>query len=270
MSEAPELHPAASAGFSSGAHAYVRGRPDYPAVLLEWLRDELQLRPGTSVVELGAGTGKFTALLARTAARVLALEPVAAMRAQFETPTPQPQTPQPAPPAVIGALAEAIPLRGGAADAVACAQAFHWFATLTALREIHRVLRAGGRLALVWNVRDESVDWVAAITAILAPYEAGSPRFASGRWREVFTQPPARGLFSGLRLASWRHAAIGPPQQVIIERFLSVSFIAALPAGEQARVRQRLQDLIGTHPQLRERAQIAFPYVTHAYDCTRL
>lgn len=285
MGNHPQLHPAASAGFCAGARIYTRGRPDYPAALLDWLRDELQLRDGRTAVELGAGTGKFTTLLARTGARVLALEPVAAMRAQFRPsleppapvlPSPVPRSPMPrsqvpsAPVDMAAGLAEAIPTRAGAADAVVCAQAFHWFATPTALREIHRVLHPGGRLGLVWNVRDESVDWVAAITALLAPYVAGAPSFASGRWREAFAQPQARGLFSEPQLATWRHEAMGPPQRVIVERFLSVSFIAALSAEEQTRVRQRLQDLIDMHPRLRNRARIAFPYVAHAYACTRL
>lgn len=259
MAENPELHPAASAGFGAAAQTYVRGRPDYPEALLRWLREELGLRAGTTAVELGAGTGKFTTLLVRAGACVVAVEPVAGMRSQFSMPA-----------AMVGGVAEAIPVRAGAADAVVCAQAFHWFATPAALREIHRVLRPAGRLGLVWNVRDQSIDWVGAITAILAPYEADTPRFASGRWREVFSQAAARGLFSEPRSISLRHEASGSPQQVIVERSLSVSFIAALPAADQARVRQRLQDLIGTHPQLRGRAQLAFPYVTHAYSCTAL
>src|SRR5690606_39572748 len=62
--------------------------------------------------------------------------------------------------------AQTLPLADGALDAVVCAQAFHWFAGREALDEFHRVLRPGGRLGLVWNVRDESVDWVAELTAI--------------------------------------------------------------------------------------------------------
>ncbi len=266
MSDPPDLHPAASAGFSAGAATYVRGRPDYPEALLDWLRGTLQLRIGTTAVDLGAGTGKFTALLARTGASIVAVEPVAAMRSQFAGPLSHAS----APVLMAAGMAEAIPLRGGAADAVVCAQAFHWFATHETLREIHRVLRPGGRLGLVWNVRDESIDWVAAITAILAPYEADAPRFTSGRWREVFAQPQARALFSEPQRITWPHEAGGSPEHVIIERFLSVSFVAALPADEQVRVRRRLQDLIETHARLRGRTQIAFPYVTHAYSCTAL
>src|SRR5664279_4003391 len=83
--------------------------------------------------------------------------------------------------------AEAIPLETSSTDALVCAQAFHWFANKSALREIHRVLRADGMLGLVWNVRDESIDWVAAITKIVTPYEGHAPRFHTGDWRKTFT-----------------------------------------------------------------------------------
>jgi ubiquinone/menaquinone biosynthesis C-methylase UbiE len=82
----------------------------------------------------------------------------------------------------------------GSSDAVLCAQAFHWFADEAALVEIHRVLKREGRLELVWNVRDKSVDWVAAITDIIKDYEGNSPRYHKGEWRRPF----AGGLFSGL------------------------------------------------------------------------
>jgi len=55
---------------------------------------------------------------------------------------------------------------------VVCAQAFHWFASAEALAGIHRLLKPAGELGLIWNVRDQSVDWVADLTRIMAPYEA--------------------------------------------------------------------------------------------------
>ncbi len=120
-------------------------------------------------MDLGAGTGKFTRLLARTGARVVAVEPVDAMRAQLAEALPQVQA--------LAGSAQSIPLANGFADALVCAQAFHWFATVEALEEMRRVLTAEGRLGLVWNVRDESLDWVAEITRIITPYEGDAPRF---------------------------------------------------------------------------------------------
>lgn len=252
------IHQAAAQGFASQADTYARGRPDYPAGIDTWLRDALDLHAGRVVLDLGAGTGKFTRRLVQTGATVIAVEPVAQMRAQLAAAV--------APVQVLEGSAEAIPLADASVDAVVCAQAFHWFANARALAEIRRVLRPGGRLGLVWNVRDESVDWVAQLTAIMAPYEGDAPRFHKGDWKRVF---PAEG-FGSLALQGLPYAHVGPPQQVIVDRVMSVSFIASLPGPEQAQVRARLHALIEQHPALSARAEVAFPYRTEAYHCERL
>lgn len=177
------VHSAAQQGFSAEAQRYAQGRPEYPEALSDWLRDALGLRPQTVAVDLGAGTGKFTRLLARTGARVVAVEPVDAMRAQLAEALPQVQA--------LAGSAQSIPLANGFADALVCAQAFHWFATVEALEEMRRVLTAEGRLGLVWNVRDESLDWVAEITRIITPYEGDAPRFYKGDWRRPFERAPS-------------------------------------------------------------------------------
>ena len=141
------VHKAAQQGFEKEAQAYARGRPDYPAALSAWLAQTLGMGPGREVADVGAGTGKFTALLATTGATVVGVEPVDAMRAKIDAlqlPTVR----------AVAGTAQAIPLPSGKLDAVVCAQAFHWFATREALDEFHRVLRPGGKLGLVWNVRD--------------------------------------------------------------------------------------------------------------------
>jgi len=253
-----EIHQAAAEGYTAKAEAYIRGRPEYPAEVQDWLRDDLALKAGKTVLDLGAGTGKFLPHLSATGALVIAVEPVPAMRAQLIERNPgieaKPGT------------AEQIPLPDGAVDAIVCAQAFHWFANSAALAEIHRVLKLGGALGLIWNVRDESVAWVAALTRIMAPYEAGTPRYHTKEWRRLF---PAEG-FGPLRERHFPYAHTGPAEQVILDRILSVSFIAALPPAGQNGVAAQIQALIAATPELAGNGEVAFPYDTAAFSCTKL
>ncbi|MFL1504732.1 class I SAM-dependent methyltransferase [Pseudomonas sp. O64] len=252
------VHTSAQQGFSTQAVTYAQGRPDYPRQLTGWLTEALHIDAHSTVIDLGAGTGKFTRLLNTLAPALIAVEPVQAMGAQLSKLLPDVR--------LVNGTAESIPLQTAVADAVVCAQAFHWFSTEAALTEIHRVLKPGGRLGLVWNVRDESVDWVAAITDIITPYEGDTPRFHSGRWREAFTGE----YFTAPEMTTFAYQHVGSPQEVIMDRFLSVSFIAALPAAQKATVTAQLQALIETHPALRGRDTVAFPYQTQAYVCHRL
>jgi SAM-dependent methyltransferase len=244
------IHDTASAGFAAGAGAYVTGRPDYPPEAGQWLREVIGLGPGKTVLDLGAGTGKFIPHLADTGARVIAVEPVAEMRAELSR--------HHADVDALAGTAAAIPLPDGALDAVVCAQAFHWFATCDALAEIRRVLRPRGMLGLIWNVRDESVPWVAAVSAITNAHEGDTPRYKGGAWRRLF---PAEG-FSDAGERHARNAHVGSARNVIIDRTVSTSFIAALPREEQEAVERRLHALIEATPELAGRNEIAFPYDT--------
>jgi SAM-dependent methyltransferase len=258
MSDRPSVHHAAADGFQAAAGVYQKSRPDYPAALAGWLNDELGLAPGRVVVDLGAGTGKFTPLLRATGARLVAVEPVEAMRAELVAAHPDVEA--------LAGDAEHLPLADASVDAIVCAQSFHWFATPAALAEMRRALKPGGVLGLVWNVRDERVAWVAALTKILDRHQGDAPRHESGRWRNVFPFPG----FTPLSERRFAHEHVGAAARVIVERAMSVSFIAALPADEQARVADEVRALIAATPSLAGRATVAFPYVTHAHACRRV
>ena len=246
------IHPVAAEGFAVGAAAYVAGRPDYPPEIEAWLTQDLGLSSGKTVLDLAAGTGKFSPRLLGTGAAVIAVEPVRAMLNELTRQYPRIDA--------RSGSAEHIPLDDASVDAVVCAQAFHWFSTPQALREIHRVLKSGGALGLVWNVRDDRVPWVAALSQIMQPYEGDAPRFHSQKWRSVF---PAEG-FGPLREKRFPNRHTGSPEKVIIDRVLSVSFMAALSTDQRELVTSQLKEIIATYPELAGKAQVTFPYETLA------
>jgi SAM-dependent methyltransferase len=249
----PAIHAAASKGYETAAGTYVSGRPGYPPEVVDWLRETVGLGPGRTVLDLGSGTGKFLPYLRDTGARLIAVEPVTAMREQL--------TARNADVTALSGAADQIPLPDGSVDAVVCAQAFHWFADTAALEEIRRVLVPGGVLALVWNVRDERVDWVADLTRLVDRHEGDAPRYRTGDWKRVF---PAEG-FTDLGERRFTNAHVGPPERVIVDRTLSVSFIAALPPEERAKVADAVRDLIAATPSLSGRKEVSYPYVTVVY-----
>ena len=124
----------------------------------------------------------------------------------------------------------------------------------------------GGRLLLVWNVRDASVDWVAAITELISPYEGDAPRHHSGRWREPFEKQP---WFGALQRTEFAHAHEGDFNEVVVDRFLSVSFIAALPEAQQRAIEAELRALPQRFAAL-SASRIRFPYRTEAWVVERL
>ena len=174
------IHAWAAAGFTRGAADYERARPDYPSAAV----DLLGLDAGKTVVDVGAGTGKLTRQLVETAARVVAVEPLEAMRELIPAGAIE----------VFAGTAEALPLPSGIADVVTAAQAFHWFKAADALGEMHRVLRPGGLLALLWNRRDLQDPVQREFMRILSRHRAHPSLEAAPRVEEspLFTAPELR------------------------------------------------------------------------------
>lgn len=252
------VHQTATQGYTKGADTYVKGRPDYPPELSAWLRDALALGPGRVAVDLGAGTGKFTPRLLETGAQVVAVEPVASMRAQLAAALPQVEA--------RDGTAQHLPFDDASVDAVLCAQSFHWFATREALAEIHRVLKPGGHLGLVWNLRDARTDWVARLDAIVNAREGDAPRYYTGQWRNAF---PFEG-FTPLEERQMQHGHTGSVEDVIVNRVRSSSFISALPPEEWEQVEREVRALIAAEPLLASHDVVTVPYVTHAFCATKL
>jgi SAM-dependent methyltransferase len=236
------VHPLASRGFARSAGAYQRGRPGYPPAAMEDLAGRLRLGPGRTVVDLAAGTGKLTRELVRTGAEVIAVEPLAEMRAEL-----------PPEATALEGTAEAIPLADGSADAVTVAQAFHWFDAEPALAEIHRVLRPEGALALVWNERHEDDPVNQAIDALVDPLrrESNAPQYRDGSWRAAFERSRLFGPGEETRHRN---------EQVLdaaglADRVGSVSFVAALDPAPREALLDRVRALAADGP-------VVVPYTT--------
>lgn len=247
----PEVHPSAAVGFERASDAYERGRPDYPVDAVAYIVEQLGIGPGRRVLDLAAGTGKLTRALAATGARVVAVEPVSAMRETLASVLPSVHT--------VAGTAEALPLGDGSVSSATVAQAFHWFDAPAAIDELHRVLRDRGRLCLIWNVRDGSHPLQASLSALLAPYRAATPSHGGERWWGAFEQTDR---FTIPELAAFRHE-----QHVdiegLVDRVLSVSFIAILDDEERASVASRVRALAPAG------GEVVLPYRTDVWITDR-
>jgi ubiquinone/menaquinone biosynthesis C-methylase UbiE len=242
-------------GYSRAADAYERGRPEYPTEAVDHTVRTLGIGPGKTVLDLAAGTGKFTSALVPTGASIIAIEPVAGMRERLAAKLPGVVT--------VDGIAEAIPLPNRSVDAVTVAQAFHWFRGLEALAEIRRVLKPGCGLALIWNVRDERVAWVEKLGDLMDPFGGSAPRHHTGKWREPFAVPNG---FTSLQVERFHFTFSGTLEQAV-DRVASTSFVAELEENVRSKLLDEVRHLFRNHPLTRSQATIDFPYITEVHRC---
>jgi ubiquinone/menaquinone biosynthesis C-methylase UbiE len=219
--------------------------------VVAWLADRLGLRPGATVVDVGAGTGKLTRDLVPTGARVVAVEPLAEMLEQLAAAVPEAEA--------LAGSAEELPLEDGSADAVVAASAFHWFDPDRALPEIHRVLKPGGALATLGNGRDLSDPFQQQIQEIVGPYLP-----APGSLRGWVTVLEASPLFGPIERFETTHEQRFDAEG-LAERMATVSYVARLPEEEKAEVLARLRALGEAQPE----SPFPFRYRTGARVCRR-
>lgn len=155
----------ATRGYDQAADEYERGRPSYPAAAVGCLADECRIRPSSTVLELGAGTGKLTEVLVGLGHDVFATDPDDAMLDILSGKLPDVRA--------TSGTAEQIPTGDSLYDVVVVGQAFHWFDHAKALAEIGRVLRTDGRLAVVQNERDERIPWVRKLGKLIGKQDGG-------------------------------------------------------------------------------------------------
>ena len=219
--------------FDRSADDYERFRPGDPAELL----DGLPVTDGADVLDLGAGTGKLTRLLAARYGRVTAVEPLDGMRRILERVVPDATA--------LAGTAEEIPLPDASVDAVFAGQAFHWFANDAAVAEIGRVLRPGGILSLVWNEPVDPTPLPQAFADCLDELHAPSlERTQQGEpWRGLLE----RGPFRSLREAAVEHEQL-QSREGVLATAQTFSWIAHRPDDERAEIGRKLDELLGDGP----------------------
>ena len=253
------LHPSAQKGFSLGAELYQQVRPSYPPEIVVWLQDQLKVGENSTVIDLGSGTGKFLPFLLQTQAKVIAVEPVTAMREQLEQ---RYNTVE-----CLQTSSDQLLVKDESINVIICAQSFHWFSNIETLKEMYRVLIPTGHLGLVWNQRDITVDWVKALADEIARFEADTPRYHSEKWKQVFEQQQLF-QFNGLQTFQLKHT--GTVEQVVSKRLLSTSFIAAMPEHQQQQLKARFEQIVFDFTGQTAQDQIDFPYTTFAYHFQKI
>ena len=194
------------------------------------------------VLEIGAGTGKLTGALLEAGARVTAVEPGAEMRALLEQRLGGRA-------AVLAARAEQLPLTDASADAVVCADSFHWLDGECALAEFARVLRPLGRLVIsgllpAWTP-EQSGAWAQEAGAVLSPLWKRSQHPVGETGFKVPTVGPDTGFSE--RQSDEIPFVFVTDRDGLLALYSSWSSVASLPDAERADVRARLAEILDRH-----------------------
>jgi SAM-dependent methyltransferase len=242
------------------AATYAEHRPDYPVDAVRWCvapagRDVGALR----ALDLGAGTGILTALLAELGADVTAVEPDPSMLGELRRQLPSARA--------LPGSAEQIPLPDASVDAVLCGQAMHWFDLSRALPEIARVLVPGGVLGALWNSDDDRVPWVAGLQD--AAEGAASPSLSRRRSEAISFGPEQFGLplFTPTERAEFANSQL-LTADTLVEVIGTHSQFLVMAAEERARVLAKIRSYLAAQPETAE-GQFELPMVTSVIRAVR-
>ncbi|MEU6248013.1 class I SAM-dependent methyltransferase [Glycomyces sp. NPDC047010] len=227
--------------FGAVAGAYARHRPDYAPTAVRWA---LAPAPGPRVLDLGAGTGKLTAVLHDLEVEVVAVEPDPVMLAELRGSLPGVRA--------LRGSAESIPLPDASVDAVLSGNAMHWFDMAAAGPEIARVLAPNGVLAGLWNVVDDEVAWVAGLAAVAGPAVIG-PRDTPAGWRiataDLLRPVPDRAdLFAPPERAEFAHGQRRTAES-LTATLATRAGVLVMPERERAAVLGRIRSHLAGGPE---------------------
>ncbi len=253
-----ELTARRAKSFGPVAATYDRVRPGYPPDGVSWLLEEAAAagiaRGGRRrVLDLGAGTGALTRDLVARGLDVVAVEPDPHMRAVLESRVPRAD--------VRAGSAEELPVDDGDVDVVIGAQMWHWVDTARATAEVARVLRPGGTFGLLWNLRDERVEWMAELGSVFGGDDVHHRHAA-----DVALPPGAPFTATASREFRWSQE-LAPTD--IVDLVATRSHVQVLPDAERTEVLARVGDFVASHPAVAGRGRIVVPYVTSCWRATR-
>ena len=228
--------------FGRAVGDYERGRPNYPPQAIEWMLH--RAGPVADVVDVGAGTGKFTASLVAHGLAVTAVEPDPQMRSRLAANHPSVRS--------VAGTAEALTLEDASADLITFAQSWHWVDVPAACAEVARVLRPGGALALVWNIRDPEVEWVERLGEVM-----GSSKAEQYNSHEPVVAAPL--VIEDYAEFRWENPLT---REQLLAMVTSRSYVITMTLADRASLLVRLGELLDTHPDLRGRTEYRMPYRT--------
>ncbi|GAA5881738.1 hypothetical protein JCM16303_006432 [Sporobolomyces ruberrimus] len=281
MSRGNEFTSFAEDNFSqSGASGlYDRARPSYPEPAFEKILSLLPSNDSSVVVELGAGSGIFTRGFLQAAVsqdlrkirEMIAVEPSQGMREGWEKKQKEVDLKESGIKVSIqDGLFDKIPVGDAQADLVVIAQAFHWVGKdgESAIRDIARVLKPNGVLALIWNFEDRSVPWVAQLRDAYELHEAGTPQARLGWWKSIFDTSFYSETYEPPQVENF-HRNLRSNEQGVVDRILSKSYITALSQEEQERIAHEMRAVVkkGEGKQWIDEKEGSFeyPYNTELY-----
>lgn len=248
---------AAARRFGDVAARYEQGRPGYAEEAIDDLVDRTGLCPGARVLDLGAGTGKLTRELRARGLQVVAVEPSAGMRAQLLAATPGVP--------VLDGTAEVLPLAPASVDAVAAAQAFHWFRTRPALDEIARVLRPRGWLALLWN-EPPHAGWAAEMWELRHRLTGFRPRYPGNGWEYVLA---ADDRFCPRSVRTYETTVTTTVDAELADTE-SRSYVHTLDDAARGAVLGSVREFLATHPDVAGCTTVSYVRTCTLHLCRRV